>query len=347
MAKPLVSIITPTYNHEKFIGQCIESVLAQIYPHWEMIIVDDGSTDQTRKIIEKYNDPRIRYFYQDHKGISRLDETYNFALEKANGELVAILEGDDFWAPYHLQTLVPLLEEDSSVVLAWGLARAVTEESQVTQIYRPRNWKNLIDKPSLTMSMLQNQNSQPMPCGVVIKRRALTEIGGFKPLHLGNSAVVDYSTFLHLSLKGEFRATHKVVAYWRFYPSSNSFGFDSNRARKYVEYAENFFQEHQHSLGFSEMEVKKLCRMWRVTKKIADTKEAIYKGRMELLEKKWGTALQIFAKALRSTKSPLYMCVCLFGILAAVFHKDLETLLKVGSKLMGREIWTFKEVKKQ
>ena len=58
---PLVSIITPTYNHEKFIAQCIESVLAQTYTAWEQIIIDDGSSDATKDIISKYNDKRIKY----------------------------------------------------------------------------------------------------------------------------------------------------------------------------------------------------------------------------------------------------------------------------------------------
>ena len=77
----LVSIITPTYNHEKFIGNCIESVLAQTYPYWEQIIVDDGSNDDTGKIIASYKDKRIKYIKQKNKGIWKLKETYNKALD--------------------------------------------------------------------------------------------------------------------------------------------------------------------------------------------------------------------------------------------------------------------------
>ena len=66
---PLVSIITPTYNHENFIAQCLESVLSQSYVAWEQIVVDDGSTDRTREIISQYKDERIKYIHQANKGI--------------------------------------------------------------------------------------------------------------------------------------------------------------------------------------------------------------------------------------------------------------------------------------
>lgn len=72
----LVSIITPTYNHERFIDCCIESVLAQTYPYWEQIIIDDGSIDKTGEIISKYKDERIRYIRQDNVGIWKLAKTW-------------------------------------------------------------------------------------------------------------------------------------------------------------------------------------------------------------------------------------------------------------------------------
>jgi len=93
----MVSIITPTFNHEAYISDCIESVLAQTYPNWEMIIVDDGSTDRNLEVMSRFKDDRIRVFPMEHVGLAHLDDTYNFALEQANGELVAILEGDDYW----------------------------------------------------------------------------------------------------------------------------------------------------------------------------------------------------------------------------------------------------------
>src|SRR5688500_377534 len=97
MKSPLVTIVTPAYNQKRYIAECVESVLAQTYPHWEQIVVDDGSTDGTPEIVESYRDPRIRCIRLPHRGLAALGESYNTALAAARGELVAILEGDDLW----------------------------------------------------------------------------------------------------------------------------------------------------------------------------------------------------------------------------------------------------------
>ena len=104
---PLVSILTPVYNHERYIHECIESVLIQTYPHWEQVILDNGPNDQTGRIVSEYRDPRIQYYHQENQGIFRLAETYNRALGLCAGRLVAPLEGDDVWPADKLATLVP------------------------------------------------------------------------------------------------------------------------------------------------------------------------------------------------------------------------------------------------
>ena len=110
---PLVSIITPTFNHEGFIGTCIESVQAQTYPHWELLILDDGSTDATGLVADRYaeQDHRIRVFHSENVGVFRLDETYNQALSHANGSLIGILEGDDVWEPDKLRKQLDALKK--------------------------------------------------------------------------------------------------------------------------------------------------------------------------------------------------------------------------------------------
>ena len=121
-----VSIITPVYNAEPFIARCMRSVLAQTYTDWEMLIVDDGSTDRTPSIIREFDDARITYIPLQHRGIASLAETYNTALAKASGELVAILEGDDEWPANKLALQVPAFLEDD-VVLSWGRGMIIDE----------------------------------------------------------------------------------------------------------------------------------------------------------------------------------------------------------------------------
>ena len=118
--QPLVSIITPTYNHGSFIRPCIDSVLAQNYSNWEQIIIDDGSTDSTAAMIAEYSDPRIHYIRQLNRGPFELAKTYNSALSKSRGNIIAILEGDDFWPPEKLQALVPAFHDPHHEVLLPG-----------------------------------------------------------------------------------------------------------------------------------------------------------------------------------------------------------------------------------
>ena len=94
---PLVSIITPSYNAEKYIEETIKSVQNQTYKNWEMIIVDDISTDQSINIIKKYSesDKRIKYFILNEKGGASLAR--NKAIQEANGKYIAFLDSDDVW----------------------------------------------------------------------------------------------------------------------------------------------------------------------------------------------------------------------------------------------------------
>ena len=95
--QPLVSIITPAYNCEKYIGECIESVINQTYSNWEMIIVNDKSTDNTKNVIEKYikKDNRIKIYNQESNlGVSA---ARNKSIELSNGRFIAFLDSDDMW----------------------------------------------------------------------------------------------------------------------------------------------------------------------------------------------------------------------------------------------------------
>src|SRR5262245_61272643 len=119
-APPMVSIITPTYNHAEFLADCVESVLRQTFTSWEQIVVDDGSTDATPDVMARFRDPRIKYVRQQRCGLERLAETYNRALAMCRAPLIAILEGDDTWPANKLEALVPAFV-DEDVVLAYGV----------------------------------------------------------------------------------------------------------------------------------------------------------------------------------------------------------------------------------
>lgn len=211
--KPLISIITPTYNHEDFICQCIDSVLSQDYQNWEQIIIDDGSTDSTEKQIAKYNDKRIIYIKQKNKGISNLYEIYNKALEKSKGQLIAILEGDDFWPKDKLSKQL-ISFKDPEVVLSWGDAYVTNKNGDNAKIFHRNIFKpnESIPKTIILKKMFLLTGFIPA-CTVMCKKNALLEIGGFKQPK--NSPCVDRSTWLHLANEGKFYYLDEILGYWR------------------------------------------------------------------------------------------------------------------------------------
>lgn len=116
MNNNLVSIITPMYNSEKFIETTIRSVISQTYKEWELLIVDDCSTDNSAKIVEKYTDKdtRIRYIKAEtNQGVSH---ARNIAINNAKGQYIAFLDSDDAWCEKKLETQVKFMKENNSII---------------------------------------------------------------------------------------------------------------------------------------------------------------------------------------------------------------------------------------
>ena len=115
----LVSIIVPVYNCEKYIGTCIESIVTQSYKNIEVIIIDDGSIDNTYKIIKEYinNDKRIKYFTQENSGPS---VARNRGIEKANGEYLIFIDSDDFIEKIYVEKLVNEIQSEGLDIACCG-----------------------------------------------------------------------------------------------------------------------------------------------------------------------------------------------------------------------------------
>ena len=211
MEPAVVSIITPTYNHKKFIGKCIESVLTQSYPHWEQIIIDDGSTDGTEQVVNSYKDKRIKYIKQKRKGILQLKETYNLALNNSTGKIVAILEGDDYWPDYKLEKEISAFD-DPDVVMSWGKVHIIDECDNIIG-YRPKsiNWLKKKSDKKLFKNLFFG-NFIPA-CSVMCRKSTLMEIKGFKQCK--QFPYVDHTTWLELGLRGKIFYIDQILGYWR------------------------------------------------------------------------------------------------------------------------------------
>ncbi len=132
MLDGLVSIIMPSWNTGKFIGESIQSVLNQTYKNWELIIVDDCSTDNTDEIVASFNDERIRYFRNDKNSGAAL--TRNRALCEARGEWIAFLDSDDLWMPKKLEKQIAFMKE-KGYTFSFTEYEKIDEESKPLNIY--------------------------------------------------------------------------------------------------------------------------------------------------------------------------------------------------------------------
>ena len=103
MGTPLVSVMMPAYNAEKYIEQAIHSLQAQTYSNWELIVVNDGSTDRTVELLEQILDQRIHLFHQPNAGEASARKT---ALAHMGGEIITFLDPDDLYLPEHLSVIV-------------------------------------------------------------------------------------------------------------------------------------------------------------------------------------------------------------------------------------------------
>ncbi|MBV6406281.1 MAG: hypothetical protein GFGODING_03066 [Flavobacteriales bacterium] len=135
-SQPLVSIIMPAYNAEPFIGQAIASVIAQTHSHWELIIVDDGSTDRTGALIDAFVDVRIIRYHKPNGGIG---SARNMGLAAARGEYLCFLDADDMLPPRSIASRVELLEADPGLGIADGRVLYVNGTmDRVLRTFEPR-----------------------------------------------------------------------------------------------------------------------------------------------------------------------------------------------------------------
>lgn len=322
---PLVSIITPVYNHEKFIQKCLESVIAQTYASWEIIIVDDGSTDHTWDIVRSYCEPRIRYIRQENKGIEHLAETYNKALSMARGELIAILEGDDWWPVDKLQLQVhDFVDED--VVLSFGYTQEVDEQGKAIKLIPSQKLPDdaLYNLPVGRASrylMDMGVLTYLFPVSVVIRRSTLVSIGGFQQLpHL---AIVDYPTFIQLSRLGKFAFHGEILGFWRRHSESTT------RKKYYLinEGVYRYLTAFQHAYGknlpIPAEELQIINGEWREYK----WHQWFTLGRWFLADGEWRQARRAFSRCRSYAFNWKHPALLQFCVLSAAFHLNIEWLI--------------------
>ena len=226
---PLVSVIIPSYNHEKFLKERIDSVLNQTFQDFELIILDDLSPDNSREIIESYRaHPKVSQIIYNEKNSGSTFFQWNKAvLSLAKGEFIWIAESDDVADPKFLEALVPMLQQNSEVVLAYSQSAKMDSEGKITGSWS--EWtQDLVEGNYFNDSFQMNgqeyiekflihKNTIPNASAVLFRRKTYAEIGG---------AVVDMKTngdwdlWLKFLLLGDVYFHNQMLNKFRYHSTS-------------------------------------------------------------------------------------------------------------------------------
>jgi glycosyltransferase involved in cell wall biosynthesis len=221
----LVSIIMPVYNGQAFLVEAIDSVLAQTYSNWELIIVDDGSTDNTPAIVSAYTDPRIVKIRQENRGEAGARNT---GLNMARGEYVACLDADDLYLASALAALVDYLEsnQDVDVVFSDGYFCDVTGRllMRVSE-HRPGLYAGDILEP-----LVLNPSVVAIPCSTLFRRLSAETLGLRYDTQL--SYGVDWDFWIQLARFYRYGYLPKLTCMYRIH-GTNMTSSVSSRRRKH------------------------------------------------------------------------------------------------------------------
>src|SRR5579883_168758 len=245
-----VSIVTPAYNADRYLKDTIDSVLSQPFGDWEMVIVDDASTDETVPLIQSYHDPRIRLIRQKKSGASH---ARNRGIEESNSEFpyVVFLDADDVWEPNALEILFNTIERSPQAVGAHGTGRYIDEQGQFIRLgeleqgqrcrrglifdsqgkARLKEWA--IDEPT-TFAVLAFL-SNIMPPGLAIWRKSAVMVAGGFDTQL--TYCEDWDLWLRISLLGDLVFIDEPLV--RYRQHAKSLTHDEMFMREQVERTRN------------------------------------------------------------------------------------------------------------
>ena len=183
--KPLVSVILPTYNRAWVLAEAVESVLTQDYPHLELIVVDDGSTDGTPALLATFGN-RLRCIRQANQGVSAARNT---GIRAAQGELIALLDSDDTWLPGKLTAQVAFFEDHPQALICQTEEIWIRNGVRVNPGQRHRKQSGMLFERSLALCLIS-------PSAVMLRRSLLDDVGLFDT---SLPACEDYDLWLRIT----------------------------------------------------------------------------------------------------------------------------------------------------
>lgn len=218
--KPLVSVTVCCYNSAKYLEETLRSVCSQTFKNWELVIVNDGSTDSTEEIIRGFIQEGWPIVYHAQSNIG-LGKTRQKTIEMANGEYVAILDHDDLWYPEKLQRQMEVFREHSNAVVVYSGCDVIDSDGKISQ-RNVQQWQGGYTTGRVFEALLTKQFFPCWPT-VVIKKSVLEEIGGFAHYQYGE----DLDLLLKVARKGDFECVQQILAAYRVHGSQLGRRYDA------------------------------------------------------------------------------------------------------------------------
>jgi glycosyltransferase involved in cell wall biosynthesis len=210
-ARPEISVIIPAYNAERTVGVAVDSVLAQTFGDFELIVIDDGSRDDTAEVAESRDDPRVSCVRTENGGVS---VARNRGVARSCGAYVAFLDADDAWQPAKLDRQHALLKERPEVGLCFTATQFVDDKLQPTFL-QPAPERN-----DWTEALLLEGNILPGSASSVLVRASVIEqSGGFDPRF---SLCADWDMWLRMSVRSKVSLLDEPLVFYRSAPGTMS-----------------------------------------------------------------------------------------------------------------------------
>jgi glycosyltransferase involved in cell wall biosynthesis len=217
-----VSVIIPAYNAEKFIIETIQSLQRQTFRDFEIIVVDDGSTDQTVSLVMQIEEPRLRVLSVEHQGLSA---TRNRGVVASQGKFIAFLDADDLWTPNTLKLYVEALSANPTADLSYGWTYFwnydLKNSSDVTKLIAPSATGATAYRAMLERNIVGNGSN------IFVRRSAFDSVGGFdQTLTHGE----DWEFCFRIALQGEVALVPQPLVYYRQHSTSICSDFEPAKA---------------------------------------------------------------------------------------------------------------------
>ncbi len=242
MSSPRFSVVIPAYNQARYLADAVAGALAQTHPAHEVIVVDDGSTDDTAEVARGFGD-RVHYHHQENRGLAR---ARNAGIARARGDLVAFLDSDDTWSAEHLARLEQLVRRDPTAFFYHTSARCVDAAG--------RDLPQLAGQPppaGLNPRLCMLRANHIVPSTVAVWRDKLVATGAFATDDPAVHGCEDWDLWIRLTRDGRFLASGAVTVGYRLHGSSLSADVEHMQSAAAAVVARNFGPEVGHASSWS------------------------------------------------------------------------------------------------